>query len=70
MTDRRSRINEDLMEMLQMLKFSLKSGRSLDFSENISREEIIAFLERSLDSESAVPEDINAFVQSLLSSVE
>jgi len=70
MTDRRNCINENLMEMLQMLKFSLKSGRFLDFLENISREEIIAFLEQSLDAESAVPEDINAFIQSLLSSVE
>ena len=58
------------MEMLQMLKFSLKSGRSLDFSQDISQEALIAFLEQSLDAENAVPEDINAFVQSLLSSVE
>lgn len=70
MSDRRSRILEDLMEMLQMLKFSLKAGKSLDFSIGTSRKDIIEYLESSLDAENAIPEDINAYIQSLLSSVE
>ena len=55
MTDRRNRIHEGLMEMLQMLKFSLKSGRQLDFS---SREDVIAYLESVLEAETTIPEDI------------
>jgi hypothetical protein len=70
MTDRRNRIQEDLMEMLQMLKFSLKSGKQLDFSKETSREDVIAYVESVLDAEAAIPEDINAFIQSLLSTVQ
>lgn len=70
MTDRRSRIREDLMEMLQMLKFSIKAGKSLDFSLGTSRKDVMDFLESLLDEENAVPEDINAYIQSLLSTVQ
>ncbi|KAF8817247.1 hypothetical protein BYT27DRAFT_7075067, partial [Phlegmacium glaucopus] len=63
-------INEDLMEMLQMLKFSMKLGRSLDFSEGTSQEDIISFLESALNAESDVLEDIHGYIQSLLSTVE
>ncbi|KIK00292.1 hypothetical protein K443DRAFT_100701 [Laccaria amethystina LaAM-08-1] len=69
MTDRRNRIHQDLMEMLQMLKFSLKSGKSLDFSKGTSREEVISFLEASEEDENGVLEDINAYIHSLLSTV-
>ncbi|KIJ96240.1 hypothetical protein K443DRAFT_107573 [Laccaria amethystina LaAM-08-1] len=69
MTDRRNRIHQDLMEMLQMLKFSLKSGKSLDFSKGTSREEVISFLEASEENENGVPEDINGYIRSLLSTV-
>ncbi|KAF8151683.1 hypothetical protein B0H34DRAFT_665109 [Crassisporium funariophilum] len=70
MTDRRSRIQEGLMEMLQMLKFSFKAGKSLDFSLGTSRKDVIDFLESTLDAENNVPEDINAYIQSLQASVE
>jgi hAT family C-terminal dimerisation region len=70
MTDRRNRIHEGLMEMLQMLKFSLKSGRQLDFSKDTSREDVIAYLESVLEAETTIPEDITAFIQSLLSTVQ
>lgn len=70
MTDRRNRIQEDLMEMLQMLKFSFKSGQQLDFSKETSREDVITYVESLLDAEVAIPEDINAFIQSLLSTVQ
>ncbi|EDR11776.1 uncharacterized protein LACBIDRAFT_313520 [Laccaria bicolor S238N-H82] len=69
MTDRRNRIHHDLMEMLQMLKFSLKSEKSLDFSKGTSRAEVILFLEASEEDENGVPEDINAYIRSLLSTV-
>lgn len=70
MTDRRNNIHEDLMEMLQMLKFTLKSGRSIDFTKGTSREDVISYILSTMEEETAVPEDINAYVQSLLSTVE
>ncbi|KIJ97936.1 hypothetical protein K443DRAFT_26043, partial [Laccaria amethystina LaAM-08-1] len=69
MTDRCNHIHQDLREMLQMLKFSLKSGKSLDFSKGTSREEVISFLQASEEDENGVPEDINAYIRSLLSTV-
>ncbi|EDQ98464.1 uncharacterized protein LACBIDRAFT_300245 [Laccaria bicolor S238N-H82] len=69
MTDRRNRIHQDLMEMLQMLKFSLKSGKSLDFSKGTSHADVILFLEASEEDENGVPEDINTYIRSLLSTV-
>ncbi|KDR68046.1 hypothetical protein GALMADRAFT_78953 [Galerina marginata CBS 339.88] len=70
MTDRRNRIQEDLMEMLQMLKFSIKAGKRLDFSTGTTREDVIAFLEASLNEEIAVPDNIDAYIQSLLATVD
>lgn len=70
MTDRRNRINEDLMEMLQMVKFRLKSGVQLDFSVGTSRDEVIKYVESIMEAETAIPEDISAFIQSLLSQVQ
>lgn len=69
MSDRRNRVSENLMEMLQMLKFSFKSSRSIDFSAGTSREEVIQYLETVLDEENAIPEDVNTYIQSLLSTV-
>jgi len=67
MTDRRNRIHEHLMEMLQMLKFSLKSGNTtLDFSAGTSREDVLAYLETELEGLNTVPEDINSYIQTLL----
>ncbi|KIM34694.1 hypothetical protein M413DRAFT_48610, partial [Hebeloma cylindrosporum] len=37
-TMRRNRINHDLMEALQMLKFSLRSGNILDFTAGMKAE--------------------------------
>src|ERR1700735_4151579 len=42
MTDQSNRIHEDLMEMLQMLKFAFKTGKPLDFMQETSGENIIA----------------------------
>ena len=69
MTDRRNRIHQDLMEMLQMLKFSLKSGKSLDFSKGTSHEEVILFHEASKEDENRAPEDLNAYICSRLLTV-
>ncbi len=66
MSDHCNHIQENLMEMLQMLK----SGKQLDFSIQTSLEDVIAYLETVLDAEVAILEDINTFIQSLLSTVQ
>ncbi|KIJ98156.1 hypothetical protein K443DRAFT_104363 [Laccaria amethystina LaAM-08-1] len=58
------------MEMLQMLKFSLKSGQSLDFTQGTSRKDVLEFIKSIQDGENAVPEDVNAYIKSLLVTVE
>lgn len=70
MTDRRNNIHAELMEMLQMMKFTLKSGRSIDFTQGTSRKDVIEFIISTMEEEIIVPEDINAYVQSLMSTVE
>ena len=70
MTDRRNNIHAELMEMLQMLKFTLKSGRSIDFTQGTSRKDVIDFIISTMEEEIMVPEDINAYVQSLMSTIE
>ncbi|KAF9469083.1 hypothetical protein BDZ94DRAFT_1357938 [Collybia nuda] len=47
------------MEMLQMLKFSIKTGKSLKFSVGTSHKDVTDFLKSILDEENAVPKDIN-----------
>lgn len=48
MTARRSRIGSDLMEALQMLKFSLNHGLGLSFSRSTTQEEIQKEIEQYL----------------------
>ena len=66
MSPRRNRINAELMEALQMLKFAINRGRGLDFTCGTSKESELWTLELSISEEVTVPEDINAFIQSLL----
>ncbi|KAF7334741.1 HAT family dimerization domain-containing protein [Mycena sanguinolenta] len=68
-TVRRSRIAPDLMEALQMLKFSVKKGRSLNFTAGTSLEDEIALMETEAEDQGLVPEDptgYNSFIQALL----
>ncbi|EDR12599.1 uncharacterized protein LACBIDRAFT_311157 [Laccaria bicolor S238N-H82] len=58
------------MEMLQMLKFSLKSGQSLDFTQGTSQEDVLEFIKSIQDGENAIPEDVNVYIKSLLATVE
>ena len=46
------------MEMLQMLKFSLKSSSTLNFTQGISWEDVLEFIQSIQDGENAVPKDI------------
>lgn len=65
-TTRRNRIGPELMEALQMLKFSIRKGRGLDFTAGTSKEAEIELLKMEMDYQSLIPEDINAFIASLL----
>jgi hypothetical protein len=65
MTDRRNRICEKLMEQLQMLKFSFKNGRPLDFSAGTSEKDILEYLEAMIGGPDNISEDLHAFIQSL-----
>ncbi|KAJ6624132.1 hypothetical protein B0H10DRAFT_1785214, partial [Mycena sp. CBHHK59/15] len=68
-TDRRNRTAADLMEALQMLKFSVKKGRPLNFTARTSREEEIMCLELEMAEKDVVPDDVtgfSSFIQSLL----
>ena len=62
MTTQRNRINPDLMEALQMLKFSVKQGQGLDFTSGTSKESEIMDLELMINEQVSVPEDINGFI--------
>jgi hypothetical protein len=58
MTLRRSRIGPDLMEALQMLKFSLRNdGRCLDFTIGTTKEEELEALEMEMRDELGIPDD-------------
>ena len=53
------------MEALQMLKFSVKQGRGLDFTSGTSKESEIMDLELFVNEQVSVPEDINGFIRQL-----
>lgn len=64
-TARRNKISPELMEAFQMLKFSLRKGRSLNFTAGTSKTAELSELEASANDESAVPEDLMAFISCL-----
>jgi len=65
MAARRSRISPELMRALQMLKFSVKQGRGLDFTNGLNWEDELNELEILTSARSRVPEDVGAFRASL-----
>jgi len=67
MTLRRSRIGPDLMEALQMLKFSLRNGKTLNFTVGTTKEDELESLEMEMREELEIPEDVDVLVRSLLS---
>jgi hAT family C-terminal dimerisation region len=64
-----NRISPDLMDALQLLKFTLRNGRSLDFTSGLSYMDELHEMEEEVSEEDDVPEDLTSFVQSLLSPV-
>jgi hypothetical protein len=70
MLARRSWIKYDLMEALQMLKFSLKHNRELNFTEGSGRQAELQELEDLDFLDSTVPEDLMAFRHRITLSTE
>jgi hypothetical protein len=64
-TARRNKLSPELMEALQILKFSINKGNCLDFTAGTSRSAEIELLEAMADDEGIVPEDIMAFIDTL-----
>lgn len=69
-TARRNRISSELMEALQMLKFSFKKGRGLDFTTGTSREDELEDMEDTLEKEGFVPEDVPSLIRELALEME
>ena len=66
MTDRRSRIQPELMEGLQLLKYLVKHGHSLSFTAGCSWREEEEELERLMVIDGDAPENLKAFHKSLV----
>jgi len=69
MSARRNQIKHDLMEALQMLKFSINHGKQLDFTAGLGRHAELVELERLDHLDSCVPEDLATFRCLLISSL-
>jgi len=55
------------MEALQMLKFSLRNGKTLNFTVGTTKEDELESLEMEMREELEIPEDVDVLVRSLLS---
>ena len=65
MTDRRSRIQPELMEGLQLLKYSIKHGCGISFTVGCSWKKEEEELERLMTMDGDAPENLKAFQESL-----
>jgi hypothetical protein len=65
MTPRRNRISPELMEMLQILKFSIKNGRSLNFTKGLDWADEWDELEFNAELQNSNPEDITSYIRSI-----
>lgn len=64
---RRNRMSPELMEALQILKFSFKTGMKMNFMFGMARNEEELWLEDVTNQLSKVPEDLRSFSEYLLS---
>jgi hypothetical protein len=69
-TARRNRISGELMEALQMLKFSFRKGRGLNFTAGTSREDELQDMQDALEKEGFVPEDVPSLLRELAFEIE
>lgn len=67
MTARCNRISPELMEALQMLKFSLMKGQGLNFTAGTSKSEELDEMETRQSLETSIPDDMVAFIRCLTS---
>ncbi len=71
MTLWRNRISHDLMEALQMLKFSFKHGSTdINFTSGLSWLEEVEYLTQLNLEQTCVPEDINSYISTLTMTIE
>lgn len=71
MTLRRNRIGPDLMEALQMLKFSYNHGHTeIDFTKGLGKADEIEYLSELNLEQTCIPEDINSYISSLNTPIE
>lgn len=69
-TLRHNHISHDLMEALQMLKFSFKHGSTdVDFSQGLRYEEEVEYLSQLNFERTCVPEDINSYISTLTTDI-
>ena len=66
MTPRRNRITAELMEALQLLKFSVKKGRHLNFTQGLNRDHELQALETLMATESQFPEDVRSYSETFI----
>jgi hypothetical protein len=64
-TPRRNRISPELMEMLQILKFSIRNGRSLSFTVGMDWAEELEELELIAEQQIHNPEDVTSYIRSI-----
>ena len=65
MAPQRNWISPELMEMLQILKFSIKHGRFLNFTQGMNWDEEWDELEFNAELQVRNPEDVNSFIRSM-----
>lgn len=65
MSARRNRINPELMEALQLMKFSVRQGRGLNFTYGYDWTDELIQLEILAETRGQVPEDLSSFKDSL-----
>ena len=54
------------MEALQMLKYSVRKGRGLNFTEGTDEMSEIHELELLIEQQTSIPEDMQAFIKGLV----
>ena len=64
--DHRSRILPELMEGLQLLKYSVKHGHSLNFTAGDSWDEERAMMEKLMEIDGDAPENLKTFQEFLV----
>src|SRR5436853_7286946 len=60
-TPRRNRLSPELMEAIQMLKFSVRKGRGLDFTAGTSRLSELDELDSVQEKQGSIPTDYESY---------